>query len=102
MEFIEPSILGFTVYSKSGCPNCLKIKSLLKEKNLLFVVVDCDEYILEEKEAFLLFIKNLTCAKNEDRFLFPIVFYDKQFIGGYKETCEYIDKLLLSFEDFTF
>ena len=102
MEFIEPSKLGFTVYSKSGCPNCTKIKSLLKEKNLVFVVVDCDEYILEEKESFLLFIQNLTHAKNENRLLFPIVFNDKQFIGGYKETVNYLDKLLLSFENISF
>lgn len=102
MEFIEPSKIGFTIYSKSGCPNCLKIKMLLKEKNLVFLVVDCDEYILEEKETFLLFIQNLTKSKNENRLLFPIVFNDKQFIGGYKETCEYIDKLLLSFEGITF
>lgn len=97
MEFIEPSKIGFTVYSKSGCTNCLKIKSLLKEKNLVFQVIDCDEYILEEKDSFLLFIQNLIqSSKNETRLLFPIVFNDKHFVGGYKETCEYIDKLLLS------
>ena len=53
MEFEEPIKSGFTIYSKSGCINCSKVKSLLKEKKLIFSVIDCDEYIIENKEDFL-------------------------------------------------
>jgi len=96
MEFEEPAKSGFTVYSKSGCINCNKVKSLLKEKNLIFSVIDCDEYIIENKEDFLLFIKE---KANREYKMFPMVFYDGSFIGGYSDTQEYIDKLLLFFEE---
>ena len=96
MEFEEPIKSGFTIYSKSGCINCSKVKSLLKEKKLFFSVIDCDEYIIENKEDFLLFIKD---KANREYKMFPMVFYDGSFIGGYTETQEYTDKLLLSFEE---
>ena len=96
MEFEEPIKSGFTIYSKSGCINCSKVKSLLKEKKIFFSVIDCDEYIIENKEDFLLFIKD---KANREYKMFPMVFYDGSFIGGYTETQEYTDKLLLSFEE---
>ena len=100
MEFENPSNNNFTVYSKSGCPNCSKVKTLLKEKNFIFNVIDCDEYLLEDKEKFLEFIKKLT--GNPCR-IFPMVFFNGIFVGGYIETQEYIEKILISFEEtFTF
>ena len=95
MDFEKPSKSGFTIYSKSGCPNCTKVKTLLKSKNLFFNVVDCDEYLIEDKETFLTFIKQLA---NQQVKAFPIIFYDEQFIGGYKETSEFIDELVLAFD----
>jgi glutaredoxin len=96
MEFESPATLGFTIYSKSGCPNCAKVKTYLKDKNLLFNVVDCDEYLIEAKEEFLTFIKNL--AQKECR-TFPMIFFDGKFIGGYQETLEYVEKFILAFEE---
>ena len=96
MEFEKPNEFGFTVYSKSGCPNCIKVKTLLKEKNLVFNVVDCDEYLIENKENFLLFIEQT--AKQSFK-QFPMVFNDTNFLGGFNETKEYIDKTFLSFEE---
>ena len=96
MEFEEPTKSGFTIYSKSGCINCTKVKSLLKEKNLFFSVIDCDEYIIENKEDFLLFIKE---KANKEYKMFPMVFYEGSFIGGYSDTQDYINKLLLSFDE---
>jgi len=96
MEFEEPTKSGFTVYSKSGCINCNKVKALLKGKNLIFSVINCDEYIIENKEDFLLFIKE---KANKEYKIFPMVFYNGSFIGGYCDSQEYIDKLLLSFEE---
>ena len=96
MEFEEPSKSGFTIYSKSGCPNCNKVKALLKDKNLIFDVIDCDEYIIEYKDFFLSFIKE---RANKEYKTFPMVFCDGKFIGGYIETQEYIEKLFLSFEE---
>lgn len=96
MNFEEPKISGFTIYSKSGCPNCNKVKTLLNEKNIIFFLVDCDEYIFDHKEKFLLFIKEIA---NKECKTFPMVFYDNTFVGGYNETQEYVDKLFLSFDE---
>lgn len=96
MEFEKPNESGFTVYSKNGCPNCIKVKALLKEKKLLFSVVDCDEYLIEDKDNFLLFIEKT--AKQSCK-LFPMVFNDSTFIGGFNETKDFIDKTLVSFEE---
>jgi glutaredoxin len=96
MEFQEPFPKNFTVYSKSGCPNCLKVKNLLKEKFFICYEINCDDYIIEDKETFLSFIEN-KAGKMEK--MFPMVFYDAKFIGGYQETIDFINKLQLSFED---
>jgi glutaredoxin len=80
-----------TVYSKSGCINCTKIKTLLKDKHLAFKVIDCDEFILENREEFLLFMQQLIGKEYK---IFPIVFDNNTFIGGYHETVKYIEKLL--------
>jgi glutaredoxin len=97
MEFSEPSINGFTIYSKSGCFNCSKIKKLLKEHNIVFVEIDCDDYLVENRDNFLSFIQNKT-SKSDNTF--PIIFNDGNFIGGYAETVEFINKIILSFEDY--
>ena len=96
MEFIYPENKGFTIYSKSGCPHCTSVKKLLKEKNFLFTEINCDEYILEDKDKFLQFIENITKINHRT---FPIIFYDNKFVGGFNHTIEFVDKLLLSFED---
>jgi glutaredoxin len=98
MEFEGPNVSGFTIYSKSGCQNCLKVKNLLKEKGFHFNIIDCDEYIIEDKEKFLLFINKLT---EKDVKVFPIIFNKGKYIGGYNETKEVIDKLTLSFDETT-
>jgi glutaredoxin len=95
MEFIEPTKAGFTIYSKSGCPNCTKVKQLIKDKHFLFNVIDSDDYIIENKEPFLQFIENI--AETSYR-TFPMVFYNGKFVGGLTHTTEFIDKLL-SFDD---
>ena len=91
MEIEEPFKTGFTVYSKSGCPNCTKVKKLLIEKKVFFVDIDCDDYIIEDKEKFLLFIKE---RANKEYKTFPMVFNDGNFIGGFTETQDYFNKLL--------
>jgi len=90
MDFFTPVEVGFTIYSKSGCFNCQKIKNELKEKGLAFQIIDCDEYILEYKNDFLHFIFKLT--QKEVKF-FPIIFYNGQFVGSYNETKDFIKKL---------
>jgi glutaredoxin len=91
MEIEEPFKTGFTVYSKSGCPNCTKVKKLLIEKKAFFLEINCDDYIIEDKENFLLFIKE---RANKEYKTFPMVFNDGIFVGGFTETQDYFNKLL--------
>jgi glutaredoxin len=97
MEILEPETNKFTIYSKSGCPNCIKVKRFLQENKILFTNIDCDEYLLENKEEFLQFIQNL--AQKECR-LFPMVFDNQQFIGGYNETVQHVENILKFDESF--
>ena len=96
MEIENPSESGFTIYSKSGCPNCIKVKKLLKDNNINFNLINSDEYIIEDKDFFINFIKEIS---NTEVKTFPIIFYDKKFIGGYGETIKYVDKLILAFDN---
>lgn len=96
MEFTSPELFGFTVYSKSGCINCKLVKQLLKDKSLLYKEIDCDEYLIEDKEGFLDFIEKLAKISFKT---FPMVFYDGKFLGGFTDTKEHINNLLLSFEE---
>jgi len=96
MDFELPSKTNFTIYSKSGCPNCSKVKKLLEDEKMIFNVIDCDEYLIEEKENFLSFIKN---AAEKECKIFPIIFLDGKFIGGYNETIQQIEKLKITFEE---
>ena len=91
MDFGEPKKGVFTIYSKSGCINCTKVKNLLKEKHLLYNVIDCDEYLIENKEEFLKFIQNKIGKEYK---IFPMVFDNYKFIGGYNEALEYLNKIL--------
>jgi glutaredoxin 3 len=96
MEIENPSEFGFTIYSKSGCPNCIKVKKLLKDNNINFNLINSDEYIIEDKDFFINFIKEIS---NTEVKTFPIIFYDKKFIGGYGETIKYVDELILAFDN---
>jgi glutaredoxin len=97
--FIEPESDKFTIYTKSGCPNCVKAKALLKDKSLSFLIVDCDEYILENKAEFLKFIEKIALTKWK---IFPIIFDDtNKLVGGFEELKEHLDKKI-DFTDFNF
>lgn len=92
VEYIIPSTTCYTIYSKSGCPNCTKVKELLQIHKIQFVIINCDEYLLTNKTAFLDFIMNLISREWKT---FPIVFNaNSQFIGCFTDTKVYLEKLL--------
>ena len=95
MKIMEPFKTGFTIYSKSGCSYCTKVKNLLLEKEIFFVDISCDEFLIEDKEHFLLFIKE---RAKMDYKTFPMVFKDANFIGGFIDTQMYLNKEL-SFDE---
>lgn len=96
MIFLLPAEKGFTIYSKSGCPNCDKIKLLLDTNKLEYNVFNCDEYLYINKEQFLFDMNQLT---KQDIKAFPIVFKDAIFVGGYKEGVDEIYRICFDMED---
>jgi glutaredoxin len=90
MNFEEPFENKFTIYSKSGCINCRKVKDLLKLCGFEYEIIDCDEYLLEDKENFLSFIKSYSVVEWKS---FPIVFFNGKFVGGLNETQSYLETL---------
>jgi glutaredoxin len=94
MEFIKPYPYKFTIYSKSGCINCRNVKHLLTNKNIEYHIINCDEYLLENRTEFLQFIQQLTQMNWKT---FPLVFHNENFIGGFKETEDYLNNFLLDF-----
>ena len=91
MEFPYPQKDQITIYSKSGCINCTKVKSLLKDKSMAFNIIDCDEFLLEHKQEFLAFIQTLIGKEYK---MFPMVFDNNKFIGGFNETNKYLEQFL--------
>jgi len=96
MEFTSPDTKNFTVYSKSGCPNCTTVKNFIKNKHFFFTEINCDEYILEDKEGFLKFIEELAGVNHKT---FPMVFYKGKFVGGFTDTINLIEKILFLFDE---
>ena len=85
-QFDTPLKNGYTVYSKSGCPGCRKVKDLLQKENQEYTVVDCDDYLLFEREEFLSFIRDL--AEGKEVTTFPMIFKD----GAFVETRFFLKK----------
>lgn len=84
------NIESWTIYSKSDCMFCNKVKELL-EKEPLITIINCDDWLKckEKKEIFLHSIKDIIGYEWRT---FPIVFANDEFIGGYTETKNYFDK----------
>jgi glutaredoxin len=93
---------NWTIYTKSKCVFCFKVKELLENEKYI-TIINCDDWLKdnEQREIFLNEIKNITGCEWKT---FPMVFIDDKFIGGYNETVDYIDKIkkvnLVISEDF--
>jgi glutaredoxin-related protein len=88
-EYIEPAANNYTIYTKSGCPNCTKVKKFLESENEKPLIIDCDEWLIEDKPAFLEFIRE---KAGKECKTFPMVFCNGEFIGGFDETRIYKEK----------
>ena len=82
-EYIEPAANNYTIYTKSGCPNCTKVKKFLETIPVKPFIVDCDEWLIEDKPAFLEFIQ---IKAGKECKTFPMVFHNGEFLGGFDET----------------
>jgi len=73
----------FTIYTKSDCVYCTKVKALLPDA----VVIDCDDRLLQDRPGFL---REMEARIGRPYRMFPMVFLDDQFLGGYEETKAYL------------
>ena len=91
MEYEVPSTVNYTIYSKSGCPSCTKAKSLLKNEEVL--LINCDEYLIDDREEFLKFMESVIGKEYK---MFPMIFKDGKFIGGFSELKPFYDNEMVS------
>jgi len=77
---------GYTVFTKSKCKWCDKIKELIPHARF----INCDD-MLKNRNQFLAQMDALTGCKHRT---FPFVFYDHEFIGGYAKTRQIVDNEL--------
>lgn len=84
----------FIIYSKSGCKNCSKIKSYLNNLNKPFLEVDCDDFIIEDKEHFLNFIFK-KIGNSLDKPVFPFVFFNDIFFSSQINLEDFCNKELI-------
>jgi glutaredoxin len=89
IEFEEPCKEGYTVYTKSYCLFCDKVKELLKNHHIEFKTILCDSYLEESKGSFLAFIQHITGKEYKT---FPIVFFQSRFIGGFSDLESRLNK----------
>ena len=72
--------MKFTVYSRSGCPYCVKIKEVLELAHLDHVVYNLDEHFTREQ-----FYKEFGEGST-----FPQVLVDGEQLGGCADTVAYL------------
>jgi glutaredoxin len=72
--------MKFTVYSKEGCPYCVKIEQVLKLAELQYVIYKLNTDFTRE-EFYAEFGKYST---------FPQVILDDKYLGGCSDTIKYL------------
>lgn len=90
MNLPEPIPHTITVYTKSNCSNCDKVKAYLIKKNLSYNLIDCDQFLGDE-ETKRHFLSQIYCYSGQKIKSFPIIFYDRRCIGGYYDLLEYYE-----------
>ena len=99
MNIPTPTSSRFTVYTKKNCSYCEKVKDALEHSFETPEIIPCDDFLVNDflvndflttkKQKFVAFMNSLT----KDKFkTFPVVFFDKTFIGGYNETVLFLQK----------
>lgn len=78
----------FTVYSKIDCKNCWIVKRVLEIEQHRFEVIDCDNYLIENRQEFLTQMRQIMKLTEDKRIFFPIVFYNGMYL---EDPLEFID-----------
>lgn len=89
MNVPRPGGDSYTIYSKSGCLYCTKAKVLLQNERVPPLFVNCDKFLLENKEEFFDLMKSLIGYEYKT---FPMIFKNGRFIGGYNKTKDFYEE----------
>jgi glutaredoxin len=76
----------YTIFTKSNCSFCTKVKELLRDQQT--EEVNCDNILLTNRERFLAEMKQRIGYEYKT---FPMVFLNDRFIGGYTDTVKYLE-----------
>ena len=77
----------YIILSKSKCKYCDLSKDLLKEKQLEFSTIDCDKYLKTQRDKNK-FLEDMCDIIEHEYMMFPMIFKDKKFVGGFNELNE--------------
>jgi glutaredoxin len=95
--FTPPDKFGFTIYTKSKCSFCDKIKELFEtittDDDYFFIsksvtFVQSDDYLESHHSKFLEFIDSFSEGRTHRTF--PMVFYCEKLIGGFTDMEEWL------------
>ena len=73
--------MGYSILTKSGCKWCTKVKELLPTAHY----VQCDTLLGGD------FFEEIDTLTGKEYRTFPMVFYNREFVGGYEEVKYKID-----------
>ena len=74
---------GYTLLTKANCKWCTKAKELLPRAQ----VIHCDS-LLQDRDGFF---QEVDLLSGRQYRMFPMVFYNSMFIGGYSELKHKLD-----------
>ncbi len=89
MNIPRPGGDSYTIYSKSGCLYCTKARVLLQNERVPPLFVNCDKFLLENKEEFFTLMK---CLIGYEYKTLPMIFKNGRFIGGYNKTKDFYEQ----------
>ncbi len=84
MDIVQPTSSGYTIYSKSGCSGCTAAKRALNQLNEDYIEIDCDDFLIEDRDSFIDFIVDLVRSTSRIAIappIFPFIFYNGKYVG---------------------
>jgi glutaredoxin len=88
-SFPRPDALGYTLFSKHACVLCDKMKTVLLARNIPFTLAQCDDLLQgDTREPFIEHLKTLS---NQAKIMFPLVFHNGCYIGGFADARKYVE-----------
>ena len=89
IQLIKPIQSHWTIYTKTNCIYCDRVKNLLGGESVI-TFVNCDDW-LKNYETTQLFLNQMKNIIGYEYRTFPMVFRNNNFVGGFNETNDYLN-----------